>query len=438
MKTRGAATVCGVAFALSLAGPAWAEEAVLPDGRRLPGRLRLEDGRLVFAPADGRPVVPMAQTERVLFAEAPRPLLRAARAIHVYFADGQRLTGALRELTADEVVVQTAWALRLALPRDRVQALLQPAGWLTIFADDFEDGLRAWKVTDGVRLGDRQQVSGKQALRLEAPGQVAALGVKEPPAAGRLTLRFRDEIKLGTAQGVVECSFQGGAGPWLLRVVIAGERHYRVTSPTPPAAGPPVASGPGWHRLEIEWGGQRALVSVDDVVLADGRFRVPEGALHQVRLAVTGPASTATAPVWFDDVNLSRAVAALRHHSADPEQDEVWLSSGDQLLGTVTRADAHRIDLQAAFGKRALPWAGVRGLYLKRPDGPRPGPAADHIRLWLRAPEGADADQLRGTLKGLDEQAVTLEHGQLGQIRLPRTLVRELRWSGKGSGDAIP
>jgi hypothetical protein len=438
MKTRGAATVCGVALALGLAGPAWADEAVLPDGRRLPGRLRLEDGRLVFAPADGRPTLPIAQTERILFTEAPRPLLRAARAIHVHFADGQRLTGALRELTADEVVVQTAWAPRLALPRDRVQALLQPAGWLTIFADDFEDGLQAWKVTDGVRLSDRQQVSGKQALLLGAPGQAAALAVKQPLAAGRLTFRFRDEIKPGTAQGVVECSFQGGAGPWLLRVVIAGERHYRVTSPTPPGAGAPVASGPGWHRLEIEWGRQRALVSVDDVVLADGRFRVPEGALHQVRLAVNGPQGTTTAPVWFDDINLSQAVNALRHASADPEQDEVWLSSGDQILGTVARADARHIDLQAAFGKRVLPWAGVRGIYLKRQERTRPGADGEHVRLWLRAPEGADADQLWGTLKGLDEQALTLEHGQLGQIRLPRAQVRQLRWSGKGSGDAIP
>jgi hypothetical protein len=356
----------------------------------------------------------------------------------VHFADGQRLTGALRELTADEVVVQTAWAPRLALPRDRVQALLQPAGWLTIFADDFEDGLRSWKVTDGVRLGDRQQVSGKQALLLGAPAQAASVSVKEPPAAGRLTLRFRDEIKPGTAQGVVECSFQGSAGPWLLRVVVAGEQHYRVTSPALPGAGAPVASGPGWHRLEIEWGGQRALVSVDDVVLADGRFRVPEGALHQVRLAVTGPPGTATAPVWFDDMNLSRAVAVLRHHRADPEQDEVWLTSGDQLLGTVTRADARRIDLQAAFGKRAQPWADARGVYLKRPKRPSPDLAGESVRLWLRAPEGADTDQLIGTLKGLDDQSLTVEHSLLGQIRLPRAQVRELRWSGKGSGDAIP
>jgi hypothetical protein len=185
----------------------------------------------------------------------------------------------------------------------------------------------------------------------------------------------------------------------------------------------------------VDWGRGLLLVSVDDILLSSGRFRGADGPLRQVRLACAGrqDGTRAAGAVWLDDLCLARAVQALRHVRADPDQDEVWLSSGDQLLGRILGADRRGVELEARFGKRPLGWGDVRGLFFRRATPPCQVTEGEHVRLWLRDGGGSEPDRLEGPLTGLDEHALTLRHPLLGEVRLDRGRVRVLRqlFSGK-------
>src|SRR5262249_59686236 len=112
-------------------------------------------------------------------------------------------------------------------------------------------------------------------------------------------------------------------------------------------------------------------VSSEELVLWYGRRQGPGGPLRQVRLACTaaGNGGWGGAAV-FDDFSVARAVEELRHLDADPAQDEVWLRSGDQVLGEVPRADRRGVEVRGVFGDRSLAWGEVRGLFLRRQPAP--------------------------------------------------------------------
>jgi hypothetical protein len=416
-----------VALGLLVAAPLTADEAVLPDGRRLPGRLYLRDGRPVFVPADG-PALSLAQVERVLFPKAPAASLAAATAVHVALSNTERTTGELLSLDGKELRLRTAWSPRLAVPRSQVRSVTQPTGWLTVFADDFEAGLGAWVVTGGARLDDGQHVSGKRSLLLGTPGATAEMRLKHPLAAGRADVRFRDDARAGGPQWLVECIFNGRKASPPVRVLIGGEEHYRVASPDLFWQSTPVRRRAGWHLLQLEWSDGQFMASVDDVLLTSGRFRAPDGSLVTVRLlCVSAKAAAASGRVWLDDFRLARQVEGLRHRRADREQDEVWLGPGDQLLGEIIRADRNGIVLRGAFGKTRLAWDDVRGIFLRDQAKEHPAAGDADVMLLLRAPEGPEPDRLIGTLLKMDERTLTLRHAIFGELQLDRSQVREVR-----------
>src|SRR6516165_1396503 len=90
-------------LALSLlAAPAAADEARLPDGRRMTGALALAAGRLTFTPTDGGAPLPI---EKVAFVQlngpSPAPF-RAGVVRRVVLRDGERFTGEWLGLDGDK------------------------------------------------------------------------------------------------------------------------------------------------------------------------------------------------------------------------------------------------------------------------------------------------------------------------------------------------
>src|SRR4051812_38603600 len=106
-------------LALSLlAAPApAAEEARLPDGRRLAGSLTLNAGRLSFTPAAGGAAVPGEDIASVQFNAPPPAPFRTGFARRVVLRDGERFTGELLGLNGEGLSLRTAWAGKLTLPR---------------------------------------------------------------------------------------------------------------------------------------------------------------------------------------------------------------------------------------------------------------------------------------------------------------------------------
>src|SRR5262249_31391111 len=154
------------------------------------------------------------------------------------------------------------------------------------------------------------------------------------------------------------------------------------------------------------------LITVDEEILWVSRLRGPGGSLHKVRLVCSaGPGDVKPrGEVHFDDFSLARAVPPLRHQRADPGQDEIWLSAGDPIVGSLTRADRRTIDWRARFGKRTWNWGDVRGLFLRQqPDSPRTSDG-EHIQVWLRTGAGSEADRVAGAVRTWDEKRLTLRH----------------------------
>jgi hypothetical protein len=439
--------LASLAMGLLLAGTVAADEAMLPDGRVLPGSLHLaQNARLEFIPSDKQPPLSLAAIHQVRFSAAAAVRLRSGALHRVNLADGQSVTGELLGLDEQQVRLRTAWAPELAVPRTAVVSLLQAGGYATFLQDDFEKDLEAWKISGSPTLSDKQATSGRRSLLLNAVGQTAVYRLEAPLEAGKVGVNFQQVGAAAGAVWTVEVEFQGNGEAQTVRVPVAGDTpSYTADVGVPPLGGgrePPkggtptaegesrewVARTPGWHRLEVEFSPGSLVVTSDETVLWYSRRQGPGGALQQVRLGCTaaGNGDTGGAAV-FDDFSVARAVAELRHQDADPAQDEVWLLSGDQVLGQVPRADRRGVEVRGVFGNRKLDWGEVRGVFLRRQPAPGQKREGESVRVWLRGESGAPADELEGVVRQLDERSLTLVHPVLGEQKIERGRLQRLR-----------
>src|SRR5262249_9320632 len=113
------------------------EEAYRTDGHRVAGSLTLgEDGSLRFTPAGQGGPVPSADLARVRFPAGRPAVFRVGGGHRIHLHDGQHLTGELLALEDEVVVLRTAWAERLNIPRAGIVGITPLPGWRTVFADD--------------------------------------------------------------------------------------------------------------------------------------------------------------------------------------------------------------------------------------------------------------------------------------------------------------
>jgi hypothetical protein len=426
-----AAAVLCLATLLRAAGPA-AEEAVLPDGRHRVGALTFAQDRLTFQPAADQAALALAEIHAVRFAADPVPPLLAGRVHRVLLPDGQHLTGQLLGLDEQRLRVRTTWADDLAVPRAAVVAVTQLPGRDTFFADDFEPDLRGWKTSGSPGLGEQRSPAGQHCLLLDRPGQAASHLLDPATEAGVFAVDFQHVGAVSGASWVVEAEFQNEGGVRTARVTVGGDGDaYGAEVPGLKGTGYRLPRAPGWHRLAVEFTPASLAITVDDRALWEADGRGPGGRLRRVRLTCSGVGSTGGGAVAFADVSLSREVPEPRRPPGDPGQDEVWLQSGDQLFGRVPRADGRAVHVSGRFGERDLPWAEVRSIFLRRD---RLAPAAldgERVRVWLQSGAGAERDELEGVVRGLDEHRLTLRSPLLGECRIERGRLRELRLRGR-------
>jgi hypothetical protein len=417
-----------------LSGPAvWSAEAVLPTGEKVRGSVQLKNGRLFFTPSRRQPALRLDQVDHVRFPLVQRPPARSATLHRITLIDGQCLTGELLSLDGQDVRCRPTWlggARTLTLPRSAVVSVGQLPGYATFIAEDFEAGCKGWKLTGRPELSDRQHVSGKRSLLLDAPGQTAEYTLAEPLDAGGAGINFHDPLVTKGSRWLVEADFRGENGPQTVRVAVADPSdRYSVEVPGGKRAGFPVRRTAGWHRLYLEFAAKRLVISVDDDLLWVSRENGPAGPLRKVRLACrAADKGKAQGQVFFDDFALARAVEYLRHRRADRGQDELWLLSGDQLFGRVLKADRRGIVLQARFGKRSWGWGEVRGIYLRETAAPPRTLEGEQVEVRIRTGAGPESDRVVGQVRGLDDKQLTLAHPLLGELVIERTRLRRLRW----------
>jgi hypothetical protein len=421
-------TLAVASAALAAAPPPRADEATLTDGRRLPATLNLEaSGRLRFTAADRSDLAP-DHVQHLRFGPETATPFRAGVVHQVRLTRDQRLTGELLALDAGELRLRVPWRDRLAVPRGVLVGVTTLPGQAVLCDEDFEEGLKAWKLTGMPQVTARQHTSGENALLLDAPGQSAAYVLPSPPEAGSAAVNFCVPEEAAGAKWQVEAEFQGSAGARVVGVTVADARNaYAVDAPTPRDAGGEVARRPGWHRLAVEFGPTSLAVTIDDAVLWYSREKGPGGPLREVRLTCAADKGAVRGAVAFDEFTLTRAVEVLPRPADTAVQDEVWLTAGDQIFGRLTHLDRRGLEVEGRFGKRTCSWAEARGAFPKRPAAPPATTEGAHVRLWLRPAAGSEPDELEGVLHALDERRLTLRHAALGDLEIDRARLLRLK-----------
>jgi hypothetical protein len=400
-----------------------AEQAWRTDGRRLTGSLTLaSDGRLRFTPTGQADSLSATELNRIRF-DTPSPSSRIAAARRVSLPDGQHLTGALLALNADALSLRTAWVGRLDVPCAALDSLGPLPGWRTLFHDDFRNGLAAWKTTGNPTAAD-------EGLILDRPGQSLVHVLKAPLRAGRFGVNFRAQDRPAGAAWTVEALFQDGAAARKVRVtVVGGDRNYTVDPAGLKGKGNPTAHLPGWHRLEVRFSPRSLRLTCDDAVLWSNLEAGPGGPLRQVALVCSrteGDAPVRGGVVW-DEFSLERTCDEEPRSAPDREQDTVWLADGDQLFGSIVRADRRTLEVRGKFGQRSFPWPEVQGCSFRRAAAPPHTTEGAHVRLLLHTGLTPDADILDGVVRELDTRHLTLRHPRLGDLSIDRPFLRELR-----------
>jgi hypothetical protein len=148
-----------------------------------------------------------------------------------------------------------------------------------------------------------------------------------------------------------------------------------------------------------------------------------------VRLSCTArpEAAGANAAIYFDDFSLAQLLSGLPHPKGDPEQDELWLRSGDQVFGKVTSATLYEIHMHGSYGSRPFRWGDVRGIYFQQPAATKVPVGGNRVRIWLRSGIAGELDVLNGTVRRLDARHLILVHDQLGLLEIDRRWLRRVQ-----------
>jgi hypothetical protein len=110
----------------------------------------------------------------------------------------------------------------------------------------------------------------------------------------------------------------------------------------------------------------------------------------------------------------------------DPDVDEVWMTSGDQVFGHSLSADQNGVTLKNRFGKQGYLWGEVRGIYPKEAAVNPQSSDGEHVRLWLQPGGGHGFDEISGVLSGFDNKLLTLDHPHLGKLKINQNFVVRL------------
>jgi hypothetical protein len=429
-----------------LVAPPVVETIETTSGRPTTGRIVGDAASGFRFQADGGDAVPLDRAGMVRVEGSPPESPRGAATHQVWLGLDQRISGRLREVTDRELVLEVGEAgTEVRLARSSVRVLTQRPGEALVWEDSFEAlGPPTWTAGGSAGPANRPVLTGRSAGKVgPQPGSLTHR-LAEPIGAGRLEVAFHDSGETSpNRRWFVELIFQGqsaeASAP--IRAILGwSEPTYAVQCPDGPAlAVQRLTRGSGWRRFTAEFGPRRTELAIDGQELAHGAG--PLGPLKEVRIVAEtfGPTKNdpppAAATAVVDDLRLVKFAEPSAAVEFDTDQDSIRLTSGDQLFGSLVRADATSLTLATAGRSLVMRWDEVAGVIFRR--SPTPGVPLEGLFVrveWLAGPvlNIRDLDRVEGVLQAADERSLTVATAFAGTLQVPRERLRSLTVLGQG------
>ena len=185
------------------------DEATLPNGARVSGKLDGDKGSILFANDAGKTWT-LDQLQQIRFAKTPCPPPRVPLSHRLLLSSDQWLSGELLAIDGDFVHFRTWMGKDLKVPRKKLFAIAQPADWRLLLRESFENEPAGWTFTHADALRADAPFTGKKSLILDRPNQEAVWSIARPLTTGRLSLFLRPGGGLQGQELRIESIFHKG------------------------------------------------------------------------------------------------------------------------------------------------------------------------------------------------------------------------------------
>ncbi len=407
------------------AAPTRADEAVLLNGKLVPGTLRFGDGKLTFASIKPGELIPWSQIDRVeparqSVSDLSIPFWWQARLIN-----GDQFYCHVQEIESNAIVCDSSWFQNRRVRRGVVQALERPQGWCPLVLQDLGRDAHGWQETR--ETGETLTPVGLGGLALGPLTRGLQYAPDGPVPLGRIALVLKDTTG-------------NGGKRWRFRLELETDKGKQSVSLTFGANARVDLQSPGLE-LRHQNGQISGSTIVVDIDSGEASFRVQvngqlvgwtETGLKNVRLrslvldaAPDAPPPDGTARLTLHEFALARRLEPIPRPPSHPELDEAWLESGDQIFGQFQSLSARELGLAMRNATRRIPSRLIRGLY------PRSAPvySGAATTLWqfsLVDLAGAEPARLTGTIRSWDKSSVVIVHSLLGEVKVPAAHVRSV------------
>ncbi|CAN5187226.1 hypothetical protein BH10PLA2_BH10PLA2_18260 [soil metagenome] len=398
-----------------------ADEAVLINGKRVPGELRIVNDKFQFIPANAEALLPSNQIDHVDVSKQQGLRATVPHWWEASLVNGDRFGCHIDEIESTTFLCSSSWFQGLRIRRGAVRAFTRPGGWTPVLLEDLARDSRGWKETHDT--GETTVPLGVGGLSLGPPTKVLSFAPEKPIAFGRMVLLLKDASASTISRWRLRVELESNQGLQTITVRWGANANVDVQASGLAMRQQATTLDGTAILLDFESGREFFRVQANGHLAAWTERSVKDVRLHKLSLeSVDASPLDGTAKLMVQEFVVARRLDPLPRPPEHRELDEVWLESGDQLFGELRSLNSRELGVLSRNLPRRIGASQVRGLFPRQLP-VHTGPQAPAWRLKLLDPSGNEASTFTGVVKLWDAKTVVLEHALLGELRLPRSQI---------------
>jgi small nuclear ribonucleoprotein (snRNP)-like protein len=401
----------------------------LDNGDKVSGTLLRLDGTMLIVTGDlvgGEVRVPLEHVRLALFRTPDE--LPETPADRLVFPNGDRLSVAIDALADGHLTATTSAGGSVEVETERLAGIIFERKPHTVYENDFSSdqlkGLKPvsgdWAIEDGALVQKERNASFSVAtLEVVQDGRFEYDWVADLTAGYTYGFYFFAENDQSVHGGTSYLVMAQGRSVYLYKVFNDNQQYYANYTLTKrdKQAKFHLDYNPGNGHIILTVDGEDVFRYRDPDPIASGRYVI-------VRVDNFGR---------FDDISIRRLGGGriLATQAKARGRDIVCLVNNDEVSGTVVAMDDQTVLMKTDYDEDPVDiqrdCVSSLTFYRQASRAAQPG----SVRVTL-----VNDDVLTGRLVGLDPEQVVVDTGVVGQITLPRILVRELSLAGE-NGEAV-